>query len=138
MSKDIRWLQRFDSFQRALLRLDQAVELYLQRELSLLEKQGVIQSFEFTHELAWKTLKDFFIARGNAQIYGSKDATREAFSAGIVEDGQVFMDMIVSRNRSSHTYDEVTANQIFDAIINRYHKAFHLLEDSLAELAERE
>ena len=56
---DIRWIQRFDNYQRALDALQEAVELSQQRALSKLEQQGLIQGFEFTHELAWKTLKDF-------------------------------------------------------------------------------
>ncbi len=137
MTEDIRWLQQLDSFKRALTSLDQAIELYHQRELSLLEKHGVILLFNSTHELAWKTLKDFFESRGNSQIYGSKDATRAAFNEGLIEDGQVFMDMIISRNRSSHTYDETTANDIFDAIINQYYSAFKALNAKLTELAEQ-
>jgi nucleotidyltransferase substrate binding protein (TIGR01987 family) len=58
----------------------------------------VIQAFEFTHELAWNTLKDFLESCGEAGIYGSKDATRKSFAAGLIEDGETWMDMIQSRN----------------------------------------
>jgi len=67
-------------------------------------KEGVIQRFEYTHELAWKVMKDFFKSAGNTTIYGSKYATREAFSLGMIIRGDVWMDMIISRNTSSHTY----------------------------------
>jgi len=53
---DIRWQQRFANYKKALRQLQSAVELSDQRELSQLEKQGVIQAFEFTHELAWNVL----------------------------------------------------------------------------------
>lgn len=75
MSHDIRWIQRFNNYKKALAGLQEASVLADERELSKLEKQGVIQGFEFTHELAWKTLKDFLESRGQQDIYGSKDAT---------------------------------------------------------------
>ena len=71
---DIRWQQRFNSYQKALLQLQSAVELSQQRALSALEKQSVIQVFEFTHELAWNLLKDFLQEQGNQNIKGSRDA----------------------------------------------------------------
>ncbi len=105
-NKDIRWIQSLDSYIKALKQLENAVKLSQIRELSDLEKQGLIQSFEFTHELAWNTIKDFFNYRGNKQIFGSKDAVREAFSYGLIEDGESWMKMIQSRNQSLHTYNE--------------------------------
>ena len=79
---DIRWIQLFDNFKRAFARLSEASELADQRDLSDLERQGLIQAFEFTHELAWNTFKDFLSPRGSSQkLYGSKDATRAAFPA---------------------------------------------------------
>jgi len=78
MGNYIRWQQRFSNYQKAFTQLKSAVELSHQRELSLLERQGVVQAFEYTHELAWKTMKDFLEYRGSTeQIYGSKDATRQ-------------------------------------------------------------
>ena len=77
MSKaEIRWIQRFDNFKRAFTRLADAAAQAKQRKLSELEEQGLIQAFEFTHELAWNTLKDFLEARGTVvKVYGSRDAT---------------------------------------------------------------
>jgi len=69
-------------------------------------------------------MKDFLTDRGNPDIYGSKDATRKAFSTGLLSDGKVWMEMIVSRNKTSHTYNEDTANEIFINILERYHPAF--------------
>jgi nucleotidyltransferase substrate binding protein (TIGR01987 family) len=88
--KDIRWIQRFHNFGKALAQLAEAVDLAKQREFSKLEKRGVIQSFEFTHELAWNTLKDFLENRGAQDLYGSKDATREAFKAGLIYSASRF------------------------------------------------
>src|SRR5438309_466616 len=103
-NQDVRWIQRFDNFKRAFARLAEAAALAKQRELSPLEEQGLIQAFEFTHELAWNTLKDFLDSRGTtAKIYGSRDATREAFAAGMIENGEAWMQMIEHRNETSHT-----------------------------------
>lgn len=111
MSKnpDIRWRQRLQSFRKAFAQLSKAAALARDRELSDLEKQGLIQAFEFTHELAWNTLKDFLESRGTIQLYGSKDATREAFAKGLIENGERWMEMITHRNQTSHTYNQETA-----------------------------
>lgn len=125
---DIRWRQRFANYQKALLQLQSAVELSNQRSLSPLEKQGVIQAFEFTHELAWNLLKDFLQDQGNPNIKGSKDATREAFKVELIQDGEQWMAMIQSRKVSSHTYDERTAEQLVNAIIYDYYPLFVALK----------
>lgn len=104
MTEDIRWKQRFENFNRALHLLTLAVELSKQRPLSDLEKQGVIQGFEFVHELAWNVLKDFLEYEGIQNIVGSRSAVREAFKRGLIDNGEVWMDMIEKRNLSSHTY----------------------------------
>lgn len=134
-SEDIRWQQRFENFGRALSRLSDAVTLAKSRPLSDLEKQGVIQAFEFTHELAWKTLKDFLQARGTTDpIYGSRDATRQAFAAGLITEGEVWMEMILDRNRSAHTYDPQTAEAVYRAVTERYHAAFLQLQKQFSGL----
>lgn len=130
-SLDIRWIQRFSNFQKAFANLTEAIELSSLRELSKLEKQGLIQSFEFTYELAWKTVKDFFESRGEIDILGSKDAFRLAFERGIITDGEVFMDAIKSRQLTSHTYNQVTADEIYFDIIDKYYDAFLALNDRL-------
>ena len=137
--KDVRWLQRFANYQKALIQLDNAVKLSKERELSRLEGQGLVQGFEFTHELAWNTLKDFLQYKGNNEgLYGSRDATRQAFKLGLLDDGQVWMDMIKSRNKSSHTYNEETAQEIMDLIIHSYLNQFLKLRDTLTKLKEKE
>lgn len=87
--KDIRWIQRLDSYTMALSFLRSAVALAKERELPELEQQGLIQAFEFTHELAWNLLKDFLEDRGTVGIYGSRDTTREAFKRGLIKNGEV-------------------------------------------------
>ena len=137
-NKDIRWIQRFNNYTKALVRLRNAFELAQERKLSELEDQGLIQAFEYTHELAWKTLKDFLNDRGNKEIYGSKDATRNAFQYGLIKEGEIWMDMIKSRNESSHTYNEETANAIVKAILNDYYTEFEKLHEKLSELELKE
>ncbi len=133
-TRDVRWIQRFNHFTKALLQLQEAVSLARQRPLSKLEEQGLIQAFEFTHELAWNTLKDFLENRNVQNLYGSKDATREAFKLGLIENGEVWMDMIQSRNLTSHTYDEAIATQIASAIRSVYFAEFEALRIKLEEL----
>lgn len=135
---DIRWIQRFNHFGKALQQLREAIELAQQRPLSRLEGQGMIQAFEFTHELAWNTLKDFLEDRGVQGLYGSKDAARAAFKAGLIENGQAWMDMIHSRNLTSHTYNEATAAEIIAAIRNTYFAEFDALRLRLDELKSEE
>ena len=135
MSEEIRWHQRFANYKKALAQLQSAVRLSQQRELSLLEKQGLIQAFEYTHELAWKTMKDFLEYRGATErIYGSKDATRQAFAVGLVSEGEVWMQMIQSRNLTSHTYDEERVEEIVDQILGSYVFAFEALERKMSEI----
>jgi len=137
-TKDVRWVQRFNHFLKALAQLREAVELSRRRQLSKLEQQGLIQAFEFTHELAWNTLKDFLESRGVQNLYGSKDATRKAFETGLLENGAAWMDMIQSRNLTSHTYDEATAAQIAAAICNTYFAEFDALRLKLEALKKQE
>ena len=136
--KDIRWHQRFSNYNKALAKLADAVELAEERELSELERQGLIQAFEYTHELAWNTIKDFLEYRGTSGIFGSRDATRAAFSLGLIKEGAIWMDMIQSRNKTSHTYDEETANEIASAIEENYFAEFIQLQATLNELKEEE
>ena len=79
MTQDIRWKQRLDNYNRALSQLSAAVHLAAKRPLSELEKQGVIQGFEFVHELAWNLLKDFLEYEGIQGLVGSRSTVREAF-----------------------------------------------------------
>ncbi len=121
---DIRWQQRFNNYTRALQQLSSAVSLAKTRSLSDLEKQGLIQAFEFTHELAWNVMRDYFVFQGNSTIMGSRDATRESFNKGLIEKGDVWMEMIKSRNQTSHTYNQAVADEIVNKTIELYHPSF--------------
>lgn len=121
---DIRWQQRLANYQRALAQLTDALALRTRRPLSQLEQQGLIKAFEFTQELGWNVMKDYFEYQGNYSLTGSRDAIREAFKRGLVQDGDGWMDTIKSRNRSAHTYDEATAQQLVKLIAERYGPLF--------------
>jgi nucleotidyltransferase substrate binding protein (TIGR01987 family) len=136
MSEDIRWKQRFDNFLRAYTSLRKAVELSRERSLTELEQQGLIQGFEFTHELAWNVLKDYLEAKGISGLIGSRDATRHGFRNGLIEDGDTWMEMIKARNLTSHAYDPEIAHRIAVDILSRYHPAFERMVMVFTELAK--
>jgi nucleotidyltransferase substrate binding protein (TIGR01987 family) len=137
-NQDIRWIQRFQNFKGAFHQLAKAAKLAQERDLSELEQQGMIQAFEFTHELAWNVLKDFLEEQGFNGIIGSKNATREAFKNGLLENGGVWMDMIDSRNKSTHTYDCTTAERIAKAITASYVPEFEKFQTKFTELERKE
>ena len=132
---DVRWLQRLDSFKRARQQLQAAVDLSAQRSLSELEQQGLIQAFEFTHELAWNVMKDYLRSLGNITVIASRDSTRAAFAAELIVDGENWMDMIVSRNLSSHTYNRDTANALVQKIATAYANLFATFEEKMVGIA---
>jgi len=86
--RDIRWIQRFKHYTKVLGQLTRFIE---NGALNELEQQGLIQAFEYTYELAWNTLKDYFESQGDTGIYGSRDAFRLAFRRGLIENGETWM-----------------------------------------------
>ena len=135
MTHDIRWKQRFDNFQRALHQLTLAMDLKALRPLSELEQHGLIQVFEFTHELAWNVLKDYLEMEGIQGLVGSRSTAREAFKRGLVLDGEAWMDMIEKRNLSSHTYNLTVAHVLATSIAERYYPVFCELQQRFAKQA---
>lgn len=121
---DIRWQQRFANFKQALQELTEAVDLAHNRPLSKLEQQGLIQAFEYNYELAWNCMKDFYQFQGETDLQGSRDAIRLAFKRGLIQDGELWMDMIKSRALTSHTYNLETAQAIARLILQSYYPAF--------------
>jgi nucleotidyltransferase substrate binding protein (TIGR01987 family) len=120
MDPNIRWKQRFQNLNRAVLLLQEALEGGVE-QLSILEKEGVVQRFEFTLELAWKTLKDYLEYSGVViEPVTPRNVLKEAFAAKILPDGQVWIDMLDHRNLLSHTYDEAAFNTAVDALAGRY------------------
>ncbi|MBT0653093.1 nucleotidyltransferase substrate binding protein [Geomobilimonas luticola] len=135
MTDDSRWKQRFGNYLCAFAAMQRAVDLARQRDLSELEQQGLIQAFEFTHELAWNVLKDYLEEMGIAGIIGSKGATREAFKNGLISDGDSWMEMIRSRNLSTHTYNKGTADEVVTSILSRFYPAFEQMTTTFSVLA---
>lgn len=134
MTADIRWKQRFQNFLKALQTLTEAVDLAQQRPLSKLEQQGLIQGFEFTHELAWNVLKDYLEEQGFVGIIGSKNASRQAFKDALIQDGEAWMDMIKARNLTSHTYNLDVAAGIAADILTRFFPAFVAMKNTFLAL----
>ena len=133
MTQDIRWQQRFNNFNRALKQLTAAVELSAQREFTELEKQGVIQGFEFVHELAWNVLKDLLEFEGIQGIVGSRGTVREAFKRDLLADGELWLDMIDKRNLTSHTYNAELAQDMVNTIVHSYYPSFVALQLQLQQ-----
>jgi nucleotidyltransferase substrate binding protein (TIGR01987 family) len=128
MEKMDRWKERLKSYSKALLQLESALQ---QKQFSALEKDGVIKRFEFTFELAWKTLQDKLYDEGYLTTKGPKPVIKQAFNNGMITDGQAWMDMLTDRNNSTHLYDESTAVSIFDRIQITY---FALLQELKSKL----
>lgn len=107
-----------------------------ERPLSKLEQQGLIQAFEFTHELAWNVLKDYLEQRGVFGLIGSRDASRSAFKNSLITDGLAWMDMIKARNLTSHSYNPEVADSVTRNILMRFYPAFATLRQRLAPLTQ--
>ena len=132
--KDIRWVQRFENYTKAVKQLTKFIA---KGELNELEEQGMIQSFEYTYELAWNTLKDLFEQQGESNILGSRDAFRLAFKRGVIENGEVWMDMIKKRGLTSHTYNEKVADEMVTSIRDKYFGEFVRLQARLETLSKK-
>lgn len=127
---DIRWKQRFENYEKALLLFREALADV--GALSELEKEGAVQRFEFTFELAWKTLKDYLVHQGIVldQITPSS-VFKQAFAAKVIRDGQLWIDMLRCRNLMSHTYDEAVFDQAVHEMAERFLQGLNELYDFL-------
>jgi len=150
--KDIRWEQRFSNYRKALKNLNKAIEIVKNKyyeeidedsenidddfidDLESVIKEGLIQRFEYTYELAWNLMKDYAEYQGETEIKGSRDATRNAFKMKLIRNSEVWMDMLMARRTTSHTYNEETAEEILQKIINNYHVEFLEFEKTMEQL----
>ena len=130
-NQDIRWEQRFKNYQKALRQLEKFLK---QKNLNDLEEQGLIQAFEYTYELSWNVIKDYLNFQGITEIIGSRDAFRMAFNRDLIEEGHIWMDMIESRIKSLHTYNEEVVKEILIKIRENYFDQFIQLENKLKSL----
>ena len=130
-NKDIRWIQRFHNFNKALNSLMNAINEYKEDDTNEVVKVGMIKFFEMTYELAWNTMKDYYEDQGETGIQGSKDAIKLSFSRGLITDAAKWYDMVSSRRLSVHTYDEETANEVAQDITEIYLGLFIQLQTRL-------
>ncbi|HDL1260009.1 TPA: nucleotidyltransferase substrate binding protein [Mannheimia haemolytica] len=133
MNRDIRWKQRFDNYKKSVSYLQAEAEKYADTDIDVIKK-GIIQSFEITHELAWKLMQDILKWEGEVDIYGSKTASRLAFNRGLITQGEVWLEMIKSRNITVHTDDETILTEEFNKIIKAYLPLFIEFEQRVETL----
>ncbi len=131
MQNDICWKQCFYNYQKTLIYLTKFIE---KGELNELEEQGIIKAFEYTYELAWNVIKDYYEEQGEVSIQGSRDALRLAFQRGLIADGNNWMKMIKSRIASVHTYNLEVAQQINQDIHDIYFQLFIELKEKMESL----
>lgn len=129
--KDIRWTQRFSSFTKAFEQLERFVQV---SSLNEMEEQGLIKAFEYTFELSWKTLQDLLKERGYVGIAGPKPVIEQSFQDGYIQDGKAWMGMLKSRNLTTHTYDEATAEEIVEKIQSDYYFLLKEVRNKLSSL----
>lgn len=130
--EDIRWIQRFNNYRKALKRLREAIEQSEEEELSDLEQQGLIKAFEFTFDLAWKTLQDYLREHKRPNDNGGPNVIiAQALADGIIKGEDDWKSMKKSRDLTSHTYEEETADDIAESIVGVYFDLFVQLETRL-------
>lgn len=131
-SPDIRWKQRFENYAKAVALVEEALEKGA-GALSQLEKEGLMQRFEYTVELGWKTMKDFMVEGGaRLETLTPKAVVSAAWQAKLIADGQAWVDMLVHRNMLSHRYDEQAVAEVAAALEGRYLAQFRALRDWFA------
>lgn len=132
-TRDIRWKQRFQNFKKAYDQLKHAVSI---KDPDMLQQQGMIQCFEYNFELSWKTLQDYLIGeKGYTDVRGPRPVIEQAFQDGFIEDGVRWLDMLKSRNLTSHLYDEKEVQLILDKVRKDYYPLFTELREKLDSLS---
>jgi len=134
--QDVRWKQRFQNYSKAMHQLKKFIDKGA--GLNELEEQGMIQAFEYTFELAWNLIKDYYEFQGVSNIQGSRDAFRLAFNRGLITNGEEWMKMIESRTMTSHTYNEEIADAIAKAVLEKYFLLFSELFLTMENLLRKE
>src|SRR5690349_1035509 len=117
MNKDIRWKQRFANFEKALKQLQAAL---LIQNPDIVQKAGIIQFFEMSYELAWNTIKDYMEEQGFTDVKSPRSAIKKAFETGLIKDGHSWMQLLIDRNLTAHTYDEEQATEVEQLIHKKY------------------
>ncbi len=130
MSYEIRWIQRFSNFKKATAQLSEFME---KGDLNKFEVQGLVQCFEYTFELAWKTMRDYLNQEGFS-VKTPREAIKTAFQIQLVNEGHIWIDALEKRNLLAHTYDERRAKEAEHLIKTKYYKAIKDLNAKLEEL----
>jgi nucleotidyltransferase substrate binding protein (TIGR01987 family) len=133
-----RWMQRFDNYLSVLRHLEDFVAIRGTRPLSVAEEFATIKAFELVFECAWNMLKDYLAGKGNTEIHGSRDSIREAFRLGIIDNGDIWFDMITSRNNTAHVYDEETAQEVSFVVSNEYMEEFGKLKSKFEKYKQEQ
>ncbi len=127
-NKDIRWKQRFQNFEKAIIYLEQALAI---AKPDIIQKAGLIQFFEMSFELAWKVVKDYLEEEGFIDIKSPRSALKKAFETGLIADGHGWMKLLDDRNITSHAYDEATVARIENLVRQQYYPLLKQLYDTL-------
>ncbi len=139
MSSDNRWQQRFNNYNSAFTQLKEGVDLLAERNLSDLEKEGLVQRFEYTQELSWKLIKDYLEFSGVLEMKSPKAVVRQAINIGLIKsDLQSWMDMIEERNVTSHTYDSKILSKTVQKIVKQFYPLLAALLKSFDEIKKQE
>jgi len=133
---DTRLEYRLKSYKKTLTHLEKFI--IKGERLNELEETGIVKAFEYSYDIAWKCLKDFYEQQGESEIQGSRDAIQLAFNRGMIADGQLWMEMLKDRNRTAHTYNEETAKEIAEAVLHKYYQAFLDLAEEFDKYAEKQ
>ena len=116
-NQDVRWEQRFQNYTKSMRHLEDALQI---PNPDIVQKAGIIQFFEMSFELAWNMVKDYLEDQGFQDIRSPRGALKKAFETGIIENGHDWMDLLVDRNLTAHTYDEQKATDMEQLIHNKY------------------
>ncbi|MDG6881290.1 nucleotidyltransferase substrate binding protein, HI0074 family [Phocoenobacter uteri] len=131
--KYTRFKQRFQNFEKAFIQLKKAV--IRADELDELSKEGLIQRFEYTFELSWKTLKDYLEYETEEAILSPRQVIKTAFKLELLDNGEYWLEMLNKRNLMAHTYNEDYFKQVFESIINLYFSQIEKLYEQLKEMS---
>ena len=131
MNNDTRWKQRFNNFENAFQTFCRVMERYDKNKQDELAKMALVQCFEFSLELSWKTLKDYLENAGYPIIQTPKETIRLAFQANIISDGQNWMEALEKRNRTSHTYNLEVLNDTVAFIDEKFYQMIQRLNKEL-------
>lgn len=130
-NKDIRWKQRFSNFEKALHHLECALQI---KYPDMVQKAGIILFFEMSYELAWNTIKDYMEEQGFTEVNSPRAAIKKAFETGLIVEGHSWMDLLIDRNLTAHTYDEEKATEVEQLIHHKYYPLLKQLLESLNKI----